>query len=227
MAGSLEHVAFDIETTGLAASDAVTVVGFELGLGCRVFYRGGNGTAAECEAAVSDRSGEHVRLTRCESEAELLEAMAEFVVSRLRANDVLLVAYNGETWRGGFDLPFLRTRFAAHDVQWPFHDLPYADVFPVVRDLFNTRVNGDAASDLETAYDVLCGGAHDEFDPFDDSSEAVAAFEDGRAVELVLHNVSDVLRTGALSALAQRYCSKSDFNVKSLTPTVEEYGDRP
>jgi uncharacterized protein YprB with RNaseH-like and TPR domain len=220
----LVHVPFDIETTGLGADDDVTVVGFGLNLGCRVFYQTGGRLDDGCEAAVRDRTDEHVKLSAHRSEAVLLEAVSEFVASRLRTDDVLLVAYNGEVWRGGFDLPFLRTRFAAHDLAWPFRDIPYADLLPVVRDLFNTTVDGDEQADLETAYDVLCGGGYGTFDPFEDSIEAVAAFDDGRFEELVLHNVSDVLRTGQLSVVAQRYCSKSDFNLKSLTPTVHDYG---
>jgi hypothetical protein len=34
-----------------------------------------------------------------------------------------------------------------------------------------------------------------------------------------LHNVADVLRTRALGRVAERYCSTSEFKVKSLTPT--------
>jgi len=224
MAGELRNVAFDIETTGFDVDDEVTVVGFDLELGCRVFLQTGGRAHDGCEAAVSNRTGEHVKLSAHQSEAALLDAVAEFAASRLQSNDVLLVAYNGETWRGGFDLPFLRTRFAAHGIAWPFQDLPYADLLPMVRDQFNTTIDGEDAAALDTAYDVLCDGAYGDFDPFDDSAEAVAAFEDGRFADLVLHNVSDVLRTGQLSGLARRYCSKSDFNLKSLTPTSHEFG---
>jgi hypothetical protein len=38
----------------------------------------------------------------------------------------------------------------------------------------------------------------------------------------VVHNVADVLRTRELGTLAERYCSKSDFKLKSLTPTRHE-----
>jgi len=224
MAGELRHVAFDIETTGFDVDDEVTVVGFDLELGCRVFLQTGGRSHEECEAAVSDRADEHVKLSAYRSEAALLDAVAEFAAARLQSNDVLLVAYNGEVWRGGFDLPFLRTRFAAHDITWPFQDLPYADLLPIIRDQFNTTIDGEDSATLDTAYDALCDGAYGEFDPFHDSSEAVTAFEDGQFADLVLHNVSDVLRTGQLSGLARRYCSKSDFNLKSLTPTSHEFG---
>ena len=220
----LVHVPFDIETTGLGATDEVTVVGFELDLGCRVFYQTGDRLHEGCEAMVRDRTDELVKLSAHRSERVLLEAVSEFVATRLRSDDVLLVAFNGEVWRGGFDLPFLRTRFAVHDIAWPFRDIPYADLLPVIRDLFNTRLDGEDASDLDTAYEALCGGGYGVFDPFQDSAEAVAAFDDGRFEELVLHNVSDVLRTGQLSGVAQRYCAKSDFKLKSLTPTVHDHG---
>lgn len=220
MAGGLSHVAFDIETTGFDADDVVTVVGFELELGCRVFVQT-DGTNAEDVGAVSDGVGVTVQVSVHASEAALLEAVGEFVGERLQSRDVLLVAFNGETWRGGFDVPFLRTRYAAHDVRWPFRELPYADLLPVVRDLFNTTVEGEDASDLETAYDVLCDGTGSAIDPFEDSAAAVTAFENDEFDALVLHNVADVIRTGELSRLAQRYCSKSDFNLKSLTPAID------
>lgn len=222
MAGTLDHVAFDIETTGLAAGDEVTVVGFELELGCRVFCQTDGSPSDEIEKTVQDRTVAHTKVSAYESELALLEAVSVFVADRIRSAEVLLVAYNGETWRGGFDLPFLRTRYAAHDVAWPFRDAPYADLLPVIRDLFNTTVDGEDLADLDTAYEVLCGGDAGAADPFDESVEAVAAFEDGRFDDVILHNVSDIRRTGALSRLAQRYCSKSDFQLKSLTPTIHD-----
>jgi len=221
--GTLAHVAFDIETTGLDAADEVTVVGFELELGCRVFYQtGGRDTDSDdIQTGVQDRTGTHVEVSAHQSERALLEAVSAFVATRLRSADVLVVGYNGETWHGGFDLPFLRTRYAACDVAWPFRDLPYADVLPIIRDLFNTTVDGDDPADLDTAYEILCAGAVNVSDPFADSDEAVAAFNDGRFEAVVLHNVADIRRTAQLSSLAQRYCSKSDFDLKSLTPTVD------
>jgi uncharacterized protein YprB with RNaseH-like and TPR domain len=216
-------VAFDIETTGLDATDEVTVVGFELELGCRVFYQtGGRETASdEIQTVVQDQSGTHFEVSAHDSERALLEAVSAFVATRLRSADVLLVAYNGETWHGGFDLPFLRTRYAACDMPWPFRDLPYADLLPIVRELFNTTVGDEESADLDTAYEILCAGDAGAVDPFDDSDEAVAAFEAGRFEDVVLHNVADIRRTGQLSTLAKRYCSKSDFDLKSLTPTVD------
>lgn len=213
---TLRQVAFDIETTGFDAGDVVTVVGFAVPLGVRVFVNTDGRAAPDMEDIGGDVP---VKVSTHSSEQGLLAAVSGFVEERFCDADVLLVAYNGERWRGGFDLPFLRTRFARLDLPWPFTDVPYADVLPIVSKRFNTTVDGDAHSDLDTAYELLCGGVYGELDPFEESGEAVTAFEDGAFAVLAAHNVADVLRTRDLGRLAERYCSKSDFNVKSLTPT--------
>jgi hypothetical protein len=233
---TLDLVAFDIETTGFTVTDEITVAGFALEMGARVFYQTGGRPANPIERDVREQATHNVHVSAHESEAKLLEAMAAFVTARLAEKDVLLIAYNGETWRGGFDLPFLRTRHATQDVAWPFTDLPYADVFPVVTNRFNTtRANGadsesdqddgagdtDTQQDLAGVYTTLCSGRFGEIDPFTDSGEAVTAFERGDFTDLVCHNVADILRTRALGRLAQRYCSKSDFSVKSLTAATD------
>jgi hypothetical protein len=215
----LEQVAFDIETTGFDVEDEVTVVGFGLSMGVRVFVQTAGRPPGDVTSEVDAATEALVNVSTHSSEEALLVAVAGFVAERLCDADVLLVAYNGERWRGGFDVPFLRTRYAQHGVAWPFTDVAYADVMPVVTDRFNTTVDGEEHRDLAGVYEVLCGGEYGAVDPFDGSEAAVAAFENGWFAELVLHNVADVLRTQALGRVAERYCSKSDFGVKSLTPT--------
>ena len=216
----LDQVAFDIETTGFDVDDEVTTVGFALPMGVRVFAQIGGRRSDDIEASVKDRlSKTLVNVSTHTDEAALLAAVTEFVAERIRDADVLLIAYNGEVWSGGFDLPFLRTRFARHELAWPFVDVPYADVMPLVTDRFNTTVDGVEEGGLVTAYEVLCDGSDGDLDPFADSAEAVTAFEEGQFDELVLHNVADILRTQALGRVAERYCGKADFNVKSLSPT--------
>lgn len=220
---ALDVVAFDIETTGFDMTDEVTVVGFAVPLGCRVFVRGDEDTDGEAVAArVGDVVDAAVSVSVHASEAALLRAVGEFAAERINGADVLVVAYNGERWRGGFDLPFLRTRLAVTGVAWPFRDVPYADVLPVVEKLFNTSRDGESRNGLVEAYAALVGDGVNDVDPFAESSEAVTAFTEGRTTALVQHNAADVLRTRALTLLAERYCSKSDFKLKSLTPTVED-----
>jgi len=215
----LEQVAFDIETTGFDVEDEVTVVGFGLSMGVRVFVQTGGRPPGDVTSEVEAATDAVVNVSTHSSEEALLLAVSEFVAERLCDADVLLVAYNGERWRGGFDVPFLRTRYAQLGVAWPFTDVAYADVMPVVTDRFNTTVDGEEHRDLAGVYEVLCDGEYGAVDPFDGSEAAVAAFQNGWFAELALHNVADVLRTQALGRVAERYCSKSDFGVKSLTPT--------
>jgi len=220
---TLELVAFDIETTGFEVRDEVTVVGFAVPMGVRVFVQTGGRAAPDVEAAVRDRVEAHVQVSTHNSERVLLEAVGAFAAERLVGNDVLLVAFNGELWRSGFDLPFLRTRLSRSDVEWPFREMPYADLLPVVTNRFNTvGEDGDERSDLAGVYETLCEGQYGDLDPFAESEEAVTAYEEDRFADVVVHNVADVLRTRELGKLAERYCSKSDFKLKSLTPTRHE-----
>ncbi|WP_117366790.1 PolC-type DNA polymerase III domain-containing protein [Natrarchaeobaculum sulfurireducens] len=222
---ALEFVAFDIETTGFNVDDEITVAGFALPLGCRVFAQRGEHDIDEAtlEETVRSRVDDHVKLTTHATERELLVAVAEFTADRLYDDDVLLVAYNGERWKSGFDLPFLRTRLATEGVEWPFCEMPYADLLPVIEHRFNLTVDGESSADLVSAYGTLLDGRLNAVDPFDDSAEAVTAFNEGRFADLVVHNVADILRTAKLGQLARRYCSKSDFKLKSLTPTAHEF----
>lgn len=231
---ALEFVVVDIETTGFEVDDEVTVIGFALPMGCRVFVQAagehapGDAEDAQApapeavEAAVCERVDEHVRLSMHASEAAVLRAVGGFAADRLRDDDVLLVAYNGERWQDGFDLPFLRTRLAATDVEWPFRGMPYADLLPVVTRRFNLVVDGEEQSSLPAAYETLVGGDLNAVDPFTGSESAVTAFETGALADLVVHNVADVLRTAALGRVTKRYCSKSDYQLKSLTPTIHD-----
>jgi uncharacterized protein YprB with RNaseH-like and TPR domain len=219
----LEQVAFDIETTGFQVGDAVTVAGFALPMGCRVFLNTGGRNSQNVEASVQQAAPVHVQVSVHASERALLEGVAAFVGERLCGDDVLVVAFNGERWRGGFDLPFLRSRLAVHDLDWPFTDLAYADLLPVLERRFNTATtpDGETVTDLVGVYDLLCDEGYSSLDPFTDSAAAVDAYADGEFTALVKHNVADILRTQALGRLAERYCSKSDFQVKSLTPTTD------
>jgi uncharacterized protein YprB with RNaseH-like and TPR domain len=214
----LEQVAFDIETTGFDIDDEVTVVGFVMPMGVRVFVQTAGRTAGDVEASVTAQVATLVNVSTHPDETALLAAVADFVTDRLEDAEKLLIAFNGEVWSGGFDLPFLRSRYAAHEMPWPF-DMAYADVLPVISDRFNTTVDGEEQRDLAAVYALLGDGSYSDIDPFDDSAAAVTAFEEGRFAELVRHNVADVLRTQALGALTERYCSKAEFDVKSLTPT--------
>lgn len=212
----LETVAFDIETTGFGIDDRLTVAGFDAPIGSKVFLNaGGRAAPSDLDQRVAEETGMAVSLSTHTSEAALLAAIAAFAEARLADRDVKLVAYNGERWNGGFDLPFLRTRLSRHDIDWPFAGLPYIDVLEVVETRFNTTDDT-----LETVYADLVGDGLNELDPFADSSDAVTAWEAGDFGAVVRHNLADIRRTRAVTQVAERYCSKSDFSMKSLDPVL-------
>lgn len=212
----LSSVAFDIETTGLAVDDTLTVIGFDFELGSRIFLNtAGRANPTGIEQRLTNDFGRPLSFSAHETEAVLLEAVIEFTEATLRDREVKLVAYNGERWNGGFDLPFLRTRLSHHDADWPFADLPYVDAMNIFETYFNTSENT-----LEAVYEELIGDGLTELDPFVESSEGVDAWETGDFEAVVRHNLADIRRTRALVRLAERYCSKSDFSMKSLDPVT-------
>lgn len=215
---TLDTIAFDIETTGFSTTDRLTVVGFDADVSSRVFL---NTDDRACPSGVEQRVNERldtpITLSTHDGETALLEAVIEFVDATIAPRDAKLVAYNGETWNGGFDLPFLRTRLSHHDLSWPFAGLPYIDVMEPLASRFNTTENS-----LPSVYEELVDAGHGALDPFADSEEAVDAWRAGDFEAVVLHNVADIRRTRALTGIAERYCSKSDFSMKSLDPVVSE-----
>lgn len=212
----LSTIAFDIETTGFAVDDRLTVTGFDSDVGSRIFLNtGARPCSANLQSHLEDAVATPVSVSRHETESALLAEMTAFVESTLAQQDAKLVAYNGERWGGGFDLPFLRTRLCHHDIEWPFAELPYIDAMDVFERRFNTTEDT-----LTGVYDELIGDGLTALDPFADSAEAVESWEQGAFESLVLHNVVDIRRTRALMRLAERYCSKSHFTMRSLEPVA-------
>ena len=224
MGTKLTPVAFDIETSGFETDAVVTVVGFVLPLGCRVMLNTDQKPVnrATLETTLADRFNTTIKLSCHQTEQALLEALTEFVAESLTPKEYLLVAYNGERFRSGFDLPFLRTRYALQNIGWPFVDVPYADLMPIFQYRFNTQIDGESPADLERVYEMIVGKELAMLDPFDDSKQAVSAFESGDFEDLLQHNIADILRTDALASIAEQYCGKSEFKLKSLTPTISD-----
>lgn len=212
----LATVAFDIETTGFATDDRLTVAGFDSDIGSRVFLNtGGRPCPVDLEASLDEAVRTPASVSVHDTERALLSAMTAFVESTLARREAKLVAYNGERWAGGFDLPFLRTRLCHHGLDWPFVELPYVDAMDVFEARFNTTEDT-----LTGVYEELVGNELTALDPFADSAEAVEAWEQGEFEPLALHNVADIRRTRVLVQLAERYCSKSHFTMRSLDPVA-------
>lgn len=224
MGNRLTTVAFDIETTGFETNSIVTVFGFALPLGCRIFLNTSGAILSETklQSKLAEVSEENINISTHRTERELLLSVKQFTQNTLQHREYLLVAYNGERYQQGFDLPFLRTRYALQDMAWPFVYLPYADLLPIFQHRFNTVSKTNDDSTLSHVYESLIGGNLSTIDPFTSSKCAVKMYENGKFTKIILHNIADILRTQALANLAERYCSKSDFRVKSLSPAVSD-----
>jgi len=211
--GNLEPVAFDIETSGLNESSEITVAGFAFDLGEYLILNtaGRSADQKSLVKALDRESNGAVQLEVVQSERYLLEAMSSFASKRLDGDKHYLTAFNGETWSGGFDLPFCRSRFVSHDISWLFGDIAYADMMQIV-DRFDTNDHAD----LVGVYDALIG--EETCDPFSDSGAAVTAFEAGDWLPLLQHNLADIQRTRELALLAGRFVPRSDFKMKNLQP---------
>ncbi|MFB6253072.1 MAG: ribonuclease H-like domain-containing protein [Halobacteriaceae archaeon] len=221
MSRSTKTIAFDIETTGFAISDQVTVIGFALPLGCRVFIQtdGRQIDQPSLQETCEDTFDMEMSVTAHQTETDLLKEFSQYVTEAIIPRNYVLVGYNGETYKGGFDLPFLRTRCIRNDVSWPFHEpVEYVDLLPIFRTLFNTQLDTTEHNDLDHVYTELTDGDLSTKDPFESSKEAVTAFENGAFTQLVHHNIVDILQTKKLTIIARKYCSKSEFRTKSLTP---------
>lgn len=209
----LQPIAFDIETSGLEPGSVITVAGLATDMGAWLGLNttGREADASRLETAVEHESGSNVRVSVHPDESSVLTGLGEFAHKRIDGDQNYLTAYHGETWNGGFDLPFLRRACVRQGVDWPFPDTAYADVMTVVK-----RFNTGNVNDLVGVYDELISGDH--CDPFDGSASAVAAHEDEEWERLLLHNLADIERTRELAVLAGQYVSKSDFRMKNLTP---------
>lgn len=213
------NVAIDIETCGFGARERVTVVGFlPPDRHCSVVLNAGGRSVdgAHVAGRVAAAADHPVDVAVADDERDLLASLARVVFDRVDRPSNRLVAYNGETWNGGFDLPFLRTRCARLGVDWPLDGCAFTDVSPLVRRRFNTADGSGTAgdggrNDLVTAHRLLCEPAR-EFDPLPESAAAVECFHAGEFVPLVQHNVSDVHRTLDLAELACRYVPARYFD---------------
>jgi len=211
--GNLDPIAFDIETSGLDEDAEITVAGLahELGEVIVLNTAGRHADTTQLEQALVEHSAGDVELVTVPNEQTLLTNLGEIAGNRLDEDSHYLTAYHGETWNGGFDLPFVRTACVRHDVDWPFPNLAYADVLTVVE-----RFNTNDKSDLVGVYEQLRGNG--TCDPFEDSGAAVEAFENGDWEPLLLHNLADIQRTRELAVLAGAYVPQSDFRMKNLSP---------
>ena len=141
---------FDIETTGFGESDVLTTLTLEDNGAYHVWLNTNGGIPDDeverIEIEVTDESGEFIILHPVSDDRELLLDFEEYMDEHFDPHAVL-VAYNGETWSGGFDIPFLRSACIRNDTGWILGGYDYIDLYPVYgkSGRFNTKVPSHAS----------------------------------------------------------------------------------
>jgi hypothetical protein len=235
-----DHVAWDIETTGFGWSEEITVSGlwFPDGHASLVVNAGPHAVDGDgFEEHLSEVCGAPVSVTVAEDETDLLGEMRQVVFERFDRDYNRLVAYNAESWKGGFDLPFVRTRCIRRGVNWVFEGIVFADLWEPVKKRLNTTHTAygasDSANSLTGAYSLLFDrndrlpGLFDEreghawyrdrpYDPFEDSGSAAARYREGDLLPVLEHNLADVHRTWELGELVREFVPSKDLSEKKL-----------
>lgn len=238
---SRKHVAWDIETTGFGWDDKITVTGFWYPTGTAELILNSSGdeiSGSAYEQELADLSGVPVSVTVTEDERGLLKSLHQTVFESFDREYNQLIAYNADSWSGGFDLPFLRTRCVKNGLDWVFSGVQFADMFEPVKKRMNTQHTafgvGSDVNSLTGAHEVLLdqtegvpiqttddGVEHvwyreQSYDPFDDSGSAVSHYESGDYLPILQHNLADVHRTWELGELVREYAPSRDVSDKKL-----------
>jgi hypothetical protein len=236
-----EYVAWDIETTGFEWDDTITTAAFwwPAGHADLILNKGGITTDAMAyQASLTETARVPVRVTCVSDEKVLLKAMGELLFERFGRDYNRLIAFNAESWRGGFDLPFVRTRCVAHGVDWVFDGVPFADLLSALKKRLNTTEIEDDAPESENSL----SGAHAilfaqpgvsealidtteqdhpwyrnyRYDPFETSEQAVTSYADGDHLPVLQHNLADVHRTWELGEIIREFVPNKDLSRKKL-----------
>lgn len=138
-----EYRAFDIETTGFGAHDTLTTFTLEDGGVYHIWVNTDEREfdAIEAEGNIQVEAGVRTKVHAAEDSEALLESVSEYIEENF-TKDTVVVAYNGETRSGGFDLQFLRTACLRNNIDWIFNDVKYLDIYPIFgkHDRFQTNV---------------------------------------------------------------------------------------
>lgn len=212
----LTLVAGDIETTGLCGDDEITALTLSDGDEFVVFLNAGedasdvSATTIQTELVDTVPVDATFRGVVCGSSAALLDSAREYITESYDAETTLFVFYNGETWRGGFDLSFIRSVCLREACEFPFTGYGYLDLYP----LFGKRgrVNVTRKPETPDLSKMFNKGPLSDFADWlglDISSGATKAQIEDSIVS------SDVFSSEKL----EKYCESNGVEVPTETPS--------
>lgn len=68
-----------------------------------------------------------------------LQELSNFLTKEKEHNMVRLIGKNTDNYRGGFDIPFLRTKYMMLNASWPFKGVENLDIGPLIKSLLQTK----------------------------------------------------------------------------------------
>jgi len=157
----LNFVPFDIETTGFTTEDMITNIVLYNDEAYHIWLNTDGDSdvdVAHIQDQVVLESGlENVVMHVHVSEAEMVENLNAYIDGFVDREDSVIVAYNGEVYKGGFDLSFIRTRCFRTGTQFPFKGYWYSDPYQVYakQDLFNTTVQSEPSLEKMKKGDLI------------------------------------------------------------------------
>ena len=109
----LRIIPFDIETTSLSAPEGEFI--------CSAIYEN------NWENGINYKVDYNLK--------ELKETLSNF-----DKENILLITWNGENYKTGFDAPWLRTKCALNNIGWILKDYYHLDIYPLVEKYFNNKI---------------------------------------------------------------------------------------
>lgn len=214
-----EVCAVDIESRGVDHDSELTVIGFAVSGGYQLYLNTGGKTRTGCSGISSlnhNTVNKPVKIETHPTEEAMLNSALEFSNARLKTGEVLLTGFNAETWNGGFDIPHIRTRCQANNIEMILGNVLFCDIFEM-KDMMNHSVQNNEVNDLNSLFEIYFPEAED-FDPADDQQPIVAYWHNEEFEKLLLHNLADLWKTRRLALMYDQYVPQSDWQLKPLGP---------
>lgn len=139
----IDWIPFDIETTGFKATDEITTFCLQHDDTYHTWVHSPSGIADvdDLTVDVENTSNLDVELYECPDEESLLKWVDAYLSDNVDESNSVIVAYNGEKWKGGFDLPFVRTRCVMHGMDFLLKGYEYTDPLEIFGGREKARFN--------------------------------------------------------------------------------------